>query len=71
MIEDDREIDVPPDIEAGVWANDVEAFGDLEDVTLDFIRMGPRNPRTGVVVARVTFPLSCIIKLEHELGPFR
>jgi hypothetical protein len=51
-------------------ANDVEAFGDLEDVTLDFIRMRPRDPTTGVVVARVTLPRSCIIKLKHELGEF-
>jgi len=62
-----REIDVPPGVEAGVWANDVEAFGDLEDVTLDFIRIGPRDPSAGVVVARVTLSRACIIKLKHEL----
>ena len=71
MSEPEREIDVPPDVEAGVWANDVEAFVDLEDTTLDFIRIGPRDSRTGVVVARVTLSRSCIIKLKDELDDFR
>jgi hypothetical protein len=56
-----------PDVEAGVWANDVEAFGDVEDVTLDFIRIGPRDPRTGVSSPRFTLSRPCIIKLKHEL----
>ena len=39
MSEPEREIEVPSDVQAGVWANDVDVFGDFEDVTLDFIRM--------------------------------
>jgi hypothetical protein len=46
------------------------AFGDVEDVTLDFVRLNPDNPASGIVVARVTLPPSCIIKLKSELESF-
>jgi hypothetical protein len=65
--EPERDVDEPAAVRAGVWANDVDAYGDLEDVTLDFIRVGPRSSRKSILVARVTLPPSAIIKLEHEL----
>ena len=68
MSEPERDIDVPPDVRAGVWANDVDVFGDVEDVTLDFVRLEPRDPTSGVVVARVTLPPSCILKLKTRAG---
>jgi hypothetical protein len=52
--EPEREIDVPYELRGGVWANDVDVFGDVEEVTLDFVRLNPRGDRGGVVVARVT-----------------
>jgi hypothetical protein len=69
--EPERDIDIPPDVRAGVWANDVDIFGDVEEVTLDFVRIEPRDPLLGVVVARVTLPLSCIMKLKRDLGRFQ
>ena len=47
MSEPERDIDVPADVRAGVWANDVDVFGDVEDVTLDFIRVEPRDAVQG------------------------
>jgi hypothetical protein len=70
LSEPDREIDVPVGVRAGVWASDVDVFGDVEDVTFDFVRLEPRDLRTGVVVARVTLPPSCILKLKAELEAF-
>lgn len=69
MSEPERELRVPLDVQVGVWANDVLAFGDVEDVTLDFARVAPHD-REGIVVARVTLPLSCILKLKTELEGF-
>jgi hypothetical protein len=69
--EPERDIDVPLNVRAGVWANDVDVFGDIEDVTLDFLRLEPREPGRGIVVARVTLPTSCIIKLKRDLNPFQ
>jgi hypothetical protein len=66
--EPERDIDVPAALRGGVWANDVDVFGDVEYVTLDFVRFEPRDAASGVVVARVTVPPSCILKLEIELG---
>jgi hypothetical protein len=63
------DIAVPPEVRAGVWANDDRAFGDIEDITLDFVRLDPENPASGIVVARVTLPPSCI-KLKIELEGF-
>ena len=51
------EIDVPPELLGGVWANYVNAYGDVEEITLDFARLDPRDTREGVVVARVTASL--------------
>jgi hypothetical protein len=41
--EPDPEIEVPHELRAGVWANDVDVFGDSEEVTLDFVRLEPRD----------------------------
>jgi len=68
--EPERDIEVPPNVRAGVWANDVRVFGDVEGVTFDFVRLEPRDLSTGVVVARVTLPPSCILKLKSELEGF-
>jgi len=69
--EPERDIDVPPSVQAGVWANDVDVFGDVEELTLDFVRIEPRDPKVGVVVARVTLPLSCILKVKRDLERFQ
>jgi hypothetical protein len=69
--EPERDIDVPLSVRAGVWANDVDVFGDVEDVTLDLIRLEPRDPTRGIVVARVTLPLSCILRLKRDLERFQ
>jgi hypothetical protein len=69
--ERERDVDIPPDVQAGVWANDVDVFGDVEEATLDFVRIEPRDPTIGVVVARVTLPLSCILKLKRDLERFQ
>ena len=69
MSEPEREIDVPPSVRAGVWANDVVAVGDVEDVTLDFARIDPHD-QSGVLVARVTLPPSCILSLKMEFENF-
>jgi hypothetical protein len=68
--EPERDIDVPLDVRAGVWANEVRVFGDVEDVTLDFVRLEPDDLRRGIVVARVTVPPSCILMLKNELEGF-
>lgn len=65
---DEPEAFVPPHLQAGVFANDVSVFDDLDYVTLDFIRIDPRDNTQSVVVARVTASRSCIIRLKEELG---
>src|SRR5439155_1404711 len=47
------EIDVPPQLAGGAFANDVYVYDDPEHVTIDFVRLDPRDPGTGVVVARL------------------
>jgi hypothetical protein len=64
------EIEVPLSVRAGVWANEVRVFGDVEDVTLDLVRLGPDDLGKGIVVARVTLPRSCILMLKSELEGF-
>jgi hypothetical protein len=61
------ETDVPQSIRAGVWANDVDVYGDIEELTLDFVRLDPRDVRRGIVVARVVASRWCILKLKKEL----
>ena len=69
MSEPKPEIDVPLDVRIGVWANDIRVLGDIEDMTLDFLRIAPHD-RGAVLVARVTVPPSCILKLKRELEGF-
>jgi hypothetical protein len=68
--EPEREIDVPYELRGGVWANHVDVFGDLEEATLDFVRIDPRDAKTAVVVARVTLSPWCILTLKSELERF-
>jgi hypothetical protein len=68
--EPEREIDVPYELRGGVWANDVDVFGDLAEATLDFLRIDPRDAKTAVVVARVTLSPWCILTLKSELERF-
>jgi len=53
---------------AGVWANASTASARLDEVTIDFVRLDPQEPK-GMVVARVTcsplFLRSLIDDLEH------
>ena len=70
MSEPEPEIDVPYELRAGVWANHVDVFGDVEEATLDFSRLDPRDPNGGVVVSRVTLSRWAIMKLKSELERF-
>ena len=70
MSEPERDIDVPPELQAGVWANDVDVFGDVEDVDARFRPYRPARSDVGVVVARVMLPLFCILKLKRDLERF-
>jgi len=64
------EIEVPYELRGGVWADDVDVFGDIENVTLDFVRRDPRDVARGIVVARVTLSASCILTLRSRLERF-
>jgi len=55
-------------LQGGVFANDVRVYDDLDVVTIDFLRLDPRDARRGIVVARITAPQSCILKLEEDLA---
>lgn len=48
---------------AGVWTNACRAIAHADEVTIDFIRLDPREP-TGIVVARIT----CSPKFLRELS---
>jgi hypothetical protein len=61
------EIDVPPGVRAGVWANHVDVYGDIEELTLDFAQLDPRDAARGIVVARIIAARPCIIELMHAL----
>ena len=70
MSEPSPHIDVPYELRGGVWANDVDVFGDIDEATLDFIRTDPRDADTGVVVARVALSRWCILALKSKLERF-
>ena len=59
--------EVPQQLRAGVWANDVDVYGDLDELTIDFVRTDPQELSTAVLVARVTASRWCILKLQAEL----
>ena len=67
---DEPGIDVPYELRGGAWANHVDVFGDIEEATLDFVRLDPRDIRSGVVVARVTVSMTCILTLKSKLERF-
>ena len=52
MSERERDVDVPPEVRAGVWANDIDVFGDVEEATLDFVRVEPRDPTDQAILRR-------------------
>lgn len=58
--------DVPPQPRGGVWADDVEVYGDLDERTLDFLRSDPRDGEAAVLVARIATSRWCILKLRRE-----
>ena len=64
----EHDVDVPPPVRGGLWANYVDVFGDVEDVTLDFVRIEPRDPAAAVVVARIA--PSGILQLQLDLERF-
>ena len=70
MSEPEPQIEVPYEWRGGVWANDVDVFGDVEEATLDFVRLDPRDVGHGVVVARVTLSRWCILRLKSKLERF-
>ena len=70
MSEPDPEIEVPYELRAGVWANHVDVFGDIEEATLDFARLEPRDVSRGVLVSRVTLSPSGILALKANLERF-
>jgi hypothetical protein len=67
VTEPERDIEVPVDVRAGVWANDVDVFGDSDEMTLDFIRLDPGEMHRGLLVSRVTLSHWCILKLRNDL----
>jgi len=64
---DEPEIVVPPGLEAGVFANAVSVFHDIEYVTIDFVRVEPRDRSVGFVVSRAIAPTSCILDLKQQI----
>jgi hypothetical protein len=48
---------------AGVWTNACRAIAHADEVTIDFIRLDPRE-RAGIVLARIT----CSPKFLRELS---
>ena len=53
-----------------MWANHVDVFGDVEEATLDFVRLDPRDIGRGIVVSRVTLSRWCILSLKSNLERF-
>jgi len=68
--EPEPEIYVPYELRAGVWSNDVYVFGDVEEATLDFLRIDPRDATQAVVVARGSLSRWCILTLKSKLERF-
>ena len=64
---DEPEISVTSELTGGVWANDVYLYRDGDELTIDFVRLNPRDPTEGIVVARVAASRWCILKLMHRL----
>ncbi len=64
---EEPEVVVPPGLEGGVFANVVRVFDDVDYVTIDFVRLDPRDVSLGFVVARVTASISCILSLKQRI----
>ena len=58
---------VPSGLESGVFAHVVRVFDDVDYVTIDFVRLDPRDVSIGFVVARVTASISCILSLKQRI----
>jgi hypothetical protein len=57
---------VDPSVEVGQWANLTRARRGRDEVTLDFLRRVPDDPRP-VLVARVLVPPLVAVELRDEL----
>jgi hypothetical protein len=68
-VSDEPEMDAPYELRGGIWANHVDVFGDVQEATLDFVGL-THATRSGVVVARVTVSMSCILTLKSNLERF-
>ena len=65
-VPDDVEITIDRRRFAGVWTNACKAIAHVDEATIDFIRIDPREP-TGIVVARVTCSPSFLRDLIDDL----
>ena len=65
---DDEGAEITIDVRrfAGVWANAVRVNGSHDEITIDFARLDPVEPR-GIVVSRVTFSPQFLRTLMDEL----
>ena len=66
MSEPEPEIDVPLDVRIGVWANDIRVLGDVEDITLDFLRIAPHDP-DAILVVLLDRPRAGILLEEYTI----
>jgi hypothetical protein len=63
---DELEITIDARRFAGVWANAVRVNGSNDEITIDFARLDPVEPR-GIVVSRVTCSPQFLRTLMDEL----
>ena len=63
-------IRMPPELEAGCWANFAAITHSPYEFTLDFVRMSfeGTEPRSGVVVQRINMPPLFVQQLIDALG---
>jgi hypothetical protein len=61
------EIIVPPDQQAGVWANLALVTHSEHEFTLDFVRRDPHTASRGIVVARVSVSPLFVTQLQAAL----
>ena len=65
-VRDDADVSIDRRRFAGVWANACSAIAFADEVTIDFVRLDPREPK-GMVVARVTCSLAFLRSLIDDL----
>ena len=63
---DEPEVTIDARRFAGVWANAVRVNGSNDEITMDFVRLDPVEPR-GIVVSRVTCSPQFLRTLMDEL----